>query len=216
MNIGLKNVRKLLLAGISAAAIGVTGAAYAVPTALTYNLTCTDTTHCNGPSWGTITLTNNANGHEVDVGVNLLGGAVFAGTGAGDAIAFNVGKAVTLTNIQPAGTFVVDASPKGVPFGNFQYGIDYTGSGTSPPTFTSFSFSTNDGTTLTVQDFVANAAGFFFVSDIGIPKVGGGFNTQNVASNGTNPPPIPEPLSISLLGAGLAAVGTLKRRRQPA
>src|ERR1700674_3534730 len=186
--------------GMLTALSALTAPAQALATSLTYTLTCPiGGPPCGSTVFATVTLTNGADGHSVDVSETLATGNVYAGGGAGDALAFNVDKAVTLSNILPSGTFVQDLSPKGVPYGTFGYAVDYTGNGTSPPNFTSFSFTTNDGSTLTVQDFVANAAGYFFTSDIGVPKAGGGFNTGNVASNGsTIPTPAPEPASMAL------------------
>jgi hypothetical protein len=112
-----------------------------------------------------ITLTNGA-ANTVNISETLLYGNGFADSGAGDALAFNADKTVTLGNVVPAGTFVVDSTPKGDPYGKFRYAIDYTGHGTCPPTFTSFSFTTTDGSTVTVQDFVANAAGYFFAGGL--------------------------------------------------
>jgi hypothetical protein len=211
-------MRALLL--LSAVAVGgvfaAAAPAQALPTTLTFNLTCglgATAQPCNTGPYGTITLTNGA-ANTVNISETLLHGNVFAGSGAGDALAFNVDKAVTLGNVVPAGTFVVDSTPKGVPYGTFGYAIDYTGSGTSPPTFTSFSFTTTDGSTLTVQDFVTNVAGYFFASDIGVLQTNGTFQTGNVASNGpTTPQSVPEPISIALMGVGLLGLGSTRRRR---
>jgi PEP-CTERM motif len=112
--------------------------------------------------------------------------------------------------------FAVDNTPKGVPYGTFGYAIDYTGNGTSPPNFSAFSFSTTDGSTLTVQDFTQNTAGYYFVSDIGVLGSNGKFATGNVASNSVASNSVPEPLTISLLGSGLIGLGIVRRTRRSA
>jgi hypothetical protein len=201
----------LFFAGVALAALaGYVAPAQALPT-LSFDLTCgLGGPPCGTTVYGTITLTQVDSKH-VTIAETLAGGNVFAGSGAGDALAFNVSKAITIVNIQPAAEFVQDFSPKGVPYGTFGYAVDYTGNGTSPPTFASFSFTTTDNTTLLLSDFIANTAGYYFVSDIGVLNSKGKFDTGNVASRG--PSNVPEPLTLSLLGTGLIGLGAVSRRR---
>jgi hypothetical protein len=78
-------------------------------------------------------------------------------------------------------------------------------------------FSTTDGSSLSVNDFVTNGpGGFIFAADV-IDSVTG--NTGEVAADGvginklctgnTCSTSVPEPASLALLGGGLLGLGTI-------
>jgi hypothetical protein len=66
-----------------------------------------------------------------------------------------------------------------------------------------------------LSDFVANAGGYYFASDIAI-DIDGTTRTGNVAALGPNTPSVPEPSSLMLFGTGVTALGGLIRRRMTA
>lgn len=203
---------KLPLLAFSAALLAVSAPAATI----TYTLTqdgCTGT--CGTSPFGTITLTDTGVGSTtVTVTETLKAGERFAGTGAGDALEFNVDKAITISNIS-AGFAVGPAPDTASTFGTFLYSISCTscsggnaGNPTGPLTFTV----TNSGG-LTINDFIANAGGYFFSSDI----VGTNGNTGNVAAlaganSGGSPTPEPGTLLLSLTGMGLVGLGWTRKR----
>jgi hypothetical protein len=190
----------------------------------TYNLTCTSTSNCGSTSYGTITVVQGTGAQANSVIVTLtLTGSVFANTGAGESLAFNLtqNSGISITNIT-SGFAVGPLNSSDSPFGTFMYSVSCItstsptgpgcGHGTSPytnPGPLQFTVSWSGGT-LTPSMFTTNAGGFYFASDLGLLNPNGTVAlTQNVASNGT---PVPEPASMALLGTGLVFVGALRKR----
>jgi hypothetical protein len=175
---------------------------------------------CNGggsPPFGTILL-HQVDANTVQVTETLVSGVEFVNTGAGEAIVFNTEKPITLSGITSDFTQDPTPPPGGIsasPFGNFDYGIICTGcgSGGSSPLPGPLSFRAADGGTLSLTDFVANADGYFFASDI-INTNASGRPTGNVATKMGQR--VPEPASLALLGTALAGLGLLSRRRRSA
>ncbi|HEY3835262.1 MAG TPA: PEP-CTERM sorting domain-containing protein, partial [Bryobacteraceae bacterium] len=166
------------------------------------------------------TLTS-VNADTVMVKETLASGEVFAVSGAGKSLAFNIDEAFTIVAGSLTSGFTSGSSTSSSPFGSFSSFVDCTsttvcGNGTSPPTFSGpLSFEVFNAAGLTPSDFISNGTAFF-ASDIGVPKTGGGFNTGNVASDSgvslAPPPSTPEPSTMILLGLGSFAMFVVKKR----
>ena len=177
-----------------------------------YTLTqdgCTGT--CGTAPFGTIDLAQTTSS-LVTVTLTLTSGERFAGTGAGDALEFNLAgnPAITIGSITSG--FGVGPSPDTASFaGSFGYSVACTsctgGKATNPAGPLSFTVTSASG--VTIADFIANSGGYFFASDI----VGVNGNTGNVAALGNTTPSVPEPSSLLLLGTGALGVAGLIRRR---
>jgi hypothetical protein len=110
--------------------------------------------------------------------------------------------------------------PNGNTFGSFGYALDCgaCGNGTSPPDYNGLTFDiTNGSNNLPSSAFTTSGKGYYFVSDIGIYNGANWSNTGVVGATGptqtTNQYPVPEPISLSLLGSGLVGLGIARRRR---
>lgn len=170
---------------------------------------------------GVITLTQNG-ANSVDVMVDLLNSNYgFLNTGGPHTpFAFNLAGsgALSASFTTPAGgayssgVFSLDTSGgSNTPYGNFNTAIDDTaGNGSGKAYYGDLFFTLTRVGGLSTDDFISNADGVFFSADLTDGK-----NTGAQAwSVGIDPPSqVPEPLTMSLFGAGLLGVGALRRRK---
>lgn len=219
---------------IMALGLGSAQPASATPlTTDTFDLT-TDlcTSGCGTAPFGTVTVSS-VTADEVSVTLTLAKGEIFARTGAGDSLLFDLSgnPDITITNIAPTSpAFTVVRSTSGGSIkaggtGTWEYAVDCTGcgSGTSKPTSAGpLSFDITDVTGISPGSFVVNDKSYYFAADI----MGTTGNTGDVAapaltststSSGT-PTSTPtaavaEPATLAVLGSGLFALGLLRRRR---
>jgi hypothetical protein len=165
---------------------------------------CTGT--CGTGPFGTIELIQTTP-TLVTVTLTLKAGEYFVGTGAGEALEFNVpGIAITIGNIT-AGFGVGPAPASASAFGTFLQSVSCTvcqgGKSTNPSG--PLSFTVTGGSGVTIASFAANAKGYLFAADI----MGTNGNTGNVGALGSftgEGSTVPEPATVSLVGAGILMV----------
>ncbi len=166
-----------------------------------------------GP-FGTVTLTQ-ITSTEVGVDVTLNALYKFVDTGSHDTFGFNItgDPAVTLTNFSTG--FGADNGFSNGFSGPFAYSIACTGCGPggSAPEAGPLDFDvTVTSGTLSVSDFIANAKGYTFAADVIGPDASGKSFTGLVETTGTTTSSVPEPVSLSLVGGGLLALGVFRKR----
>jgi len=141
----------------------------------------------------------------------------YAGTGAGDALDFNIAGAISITGITTGFTVNTVTPFTASAFGTFLDSVTCTACmGSTGPTGP-LSFTVSSATGVTIASFIGNPT-YFFASDIA-STINGVTNTGNVASlggSGQPTPDAPEPATMVLTGSALIGAAVLTRRRRKA
>src|SRR5258706_2394985 len=143
--------------------------------------------------FGTVNLVQGIDANHVDITVSLIPPEGFVDTGAGQSLEFNIAgaPAISITNLTNG--FVVTGGPVHAgTFGWFDYSVDcggeqpgHCGKGGSAPLPGPLSFTVGTLGALSPHDFIGNAGGFYFASDI----IGPSGATGNVAVAALGPIP---------------------------
>jgi hypothetical protein len=204
-------MKRAILLGSLVVLLGLGSSSASADTIFTLTQQACSTT-CGAGPFGTITLSQAGSNVNVTLVLNTANNERFAGTGAGEALEFNAlnATAADITNIS-AGFLLGPAPASASAYGSFLFSVDcgtcQGGQAGNPKGPLSFTLQN-----ALISDFVANAGGYFFASDIAI-DIDGTTRTGNVAALGPNPPAVPEPSTLMLFGTGVTALGGLIRRR---
>ena len=226
-------IKKAVLVLLGFAAVSLLTQPASAITIESYSLTIDDCTGgCGPPSpFGTVELVDSGTG-SVTVTETLSSDLVYAKTGAGDSLAFDLSNpnapGLIVTSLTTGFTYEGAGSFHNAGTGTFTNAIDCTGCGpgtSSPELSGPISFTISDtANNISAASFLANAHGNFFASDVGAVLAGGNGHTGLVASNsicptcgggggGSGAPIAPEPGTILLMVTGLGILGCVVRAR---
>ena len=223
MNLKAFGIKAFLLAAFVGGAIAATVATPASAAVLTFSLTsdfCTG--GCGTPPFGTVTVTS-LSSTEVQVQETLASGVIFATSGAGKSLLFDLSGSPTISVTglttgftllsTSAGSIHADGS------GTWEYAVDCTsssvcGSGTSAPRFAGpLTFDITVAGGITPSSFVQNGNSLFFASDIGSGCTANGCgNTGDVGAPSVSTG-VPEPSTWAMMIIGFAGLAFAGYRR---
>ncbi len=183
---------------------------------LSYNLTTCFFSCGTGP-YGTVAVSS-LSSTEVSVNLTLASGEVFATSGSGKTLLFDLqgNPSISVTNLTSGFAATSTASGQSLHAdgtGTWQYWISCTlcGNGTSPPRDSGpVNFDVTVASGITPASFIENGYPLYFASDIGVPN-GSGYNTGDVGATS----PVPLPATAWLLGSGLMVLAGTVRKRKP-
>ena len=218
-----------LAAGLSLALGGMSlAAAPAVATVLDYSLNDyvgTGSTNLVSSPYGTVALDDNG-GSNVTVTVTLASGVGFVNTGAGYPLTWDLSGAPDIPVANITSGFSFDYSSTGSLHtggaGYWDYAIACSvatcGHGGQSPYTGTLSFTIDN---VTLADFVANSDSNHFSADVCLGVSGGtcsggitGVVVANLSSTSftTSNTNVPEPASVTILGAALGTIAFFRRR----
>lgn len=176
---------------------------------------------------GAITITQNG-ANAVNVNVDLINATYgFLNTGGPHTpFAFNLAGsgALSINFATPvAGTFawgVFSLNPAGgsnTPYGAFGVAIDDSaGNGSGKAYYGDLIFTLTRAGGLSTDDFIANGSGAYFSADLtdGSNTGAQAWMTRSTPVTALDVTDVPEPLTLSLFGAGFAGIAAMRRRRK--
>lgn len=231
---------------VAAAVLGLAATAAPASANLQYTLNCSANPCSTSGNYGTVTLHQVGTGASayVTVAVKLAPNEVFASTGAGYPIAWNIAGNPTLSSITVTSANASFFTPQfadptdttnPAPVYSRYKASPFTGGSCGPTTASCFDYAiagnwsgTNHFETglifdvkksggLLLSDFAATSNGYYFSADIGTCTTSGGqtrCSNTFTVASNTHPVPVPEPLTLSLFGLGFAGTVALRRRKK--
>jgi len=176
---------------------------------------------------GAITLTQNG-ANAVNVNVDLISSTYgFLNTGGPHTpFAFNLAGAGALSisfTTPVAGTYASGvfslntAGGSNTPYGSFGVAIDDSaGNGSGNAYYGDLLFTLTRAGGLSTDDFIANGSGAYFSADLtnGSSTGAQAWMTRDTSITRLSITEVPEPLTLSLFGAGFAGIAAMRRRRK--